>query len=407
MSARARRRAKQAGGSVGKKILLGFAVVFAAIGIAAASVGIWVIDVAASAPSIETLKPLDSGANSEVFAADGTSLGYVQTDVIRELVDFDEIPEKLKNATIAIEDENFWEHDGVDYSAIIRAAVENFEAGEVRQGASTITQQLVRNLYIKDPEDTIERKIREAEMAREYEEEYTKREILEQYLNTASYGTNDGKTSIGVEAASQVFFNKDVSELNLGEAALMAGLPQAPTDYNPFLNPDGAKKRRAQVLTAMFEEGYISESAYRETLRDGLGLERGYRYEQRDEQFFFDFVQDELVEKYGLETVRQGGLKVYTTLEPRLQAAAQEAIAAHPVTGAANALVSTEDRDRRDHRHGLLQHLRRQPVQPRRSGGAPAGFRVQGLRAHGGGRPGHRSGLDLLLGPELDHALPL
>ena len=341
MSARARRRAKQSGGSIGKKILLGFAVVLAAIGIAAASVGIWVIDVAASAPSIETLKPLDSGANSEVFAADGTSLGYVQTDVIRELVDFDKIPEKLKNATIAIEDENFYEHDGVDYSAIVRAAVENFEAGEVRQGASTITQQLVRNLYIKDPEDTIERKIREAEMAREYEENYTKREILEQYLNTASYGTNDGKTSIGVEAASQVFFNKDVSELNLGEAALMAGLPQAPTDYNPFLNPDGAKKRRAQVLTAMFDEGYISESAYLQTLRDGLGLERGYRYEQRDEQFFFDFVQDELVEEYGLETVRQGGLEVYTTLEPRLQAAAQEAIAAHPVTGAANALVST------------------------------------------------------------------
>jgi len=341
MSARARRRAQQSGGSVGKKILLVFAVVFAAIGIAAASAGIWVLDVAASAPSIDTLKPLDSGANSEVFAADGTSLGYVQTDVVRDPVDLKKIPEKLENATVAIEDENFREHDGVDFSAIIRAAVENVEAGEVRQGASTITQQLVRNLYIKDPEDTIERKIIEAEMAREYEETYTKDKILEQYLNTASYGTNDGKTSIGVEAASQVFFNKDVSELNLGEAALLAGLPQAPTDYNPFLNPDGAKKRRAQVLTAMFDEGYITESAYLETLRDGLGLERGYRYEQREEQFFFDFVQDELVEKYGLETVRQGGLKVYTTLEPQLQEAAQSAIAAHPVVGAANALVST------------------------------------------------------------------
>jgi penicillin-binding protein 1A len=343
MSQRARRRHRQSRGSVGKKVLVVFGVLFALVGIAGATAALWVQDIRASAPSIDTLEPAESGANSEIFAADGSSLGFVESDIIRDPVDIDEVPDRLRNATIAIEDENFYEHDGVDYSAIARAALENIEAGfEIKQGASTITQQLVRNLYIEDPEDTIERKIIEAEMAREYEEEYSKDQILEEYLNTAAYGTNDGNTAIGVEAASQVFFNKHVSDVNLDEAALLAGLPQAPTDYNPFLNPDGAKQRRAAVLKAMYEQGYISQGTYQESLGDGLGLERGYRYETREQQYFFDFVQQELIDRYGVATVRDGGLKVYTTLDPALQAAAQQAIVdQHTTPGASAALVST------------------------------------------------------------------
>jgi penicillin-binding protein 1A len=342
MSQRARRRHRQSRGSVGKKVLLVFGVLLALVGIAAATAALWVQDIRASAPSIDTLEPAESGANSEVFAADGSSLGFVDSDINREEVDLDEVPKRLRNATIAIEDENFYEHDGVDYSAIARAAIENIEAGEIKQGASTITQQLVRNLYIEDPEDTVERKIIEAEMAREYEDEYSKDQILEQYLNNAAYGTNDGRTAIGVEAASQVFFNKHVSDLNLNEAALLAGLPQAPTDYNPFLNPDGAKQRRATVLEAMYEQGYISQSTYQKSLGAGLGLERGLRYETRKQQYFFDFVQQELIDRYGVKTVREGGLRVYTTLEPALQAAAEQAIAdQHTTPGASAALAST------------------------------------------------------------------
>jgi penicillin-binding protein 1A len=342
MSERARRRHRRSRGSVGKKVLLAFGVVLAMLGIGAASTAIWVLDVAASAPSISTLKPPAPGGASEIFASDGTSLGYVQTDVIRDEVSLSKVPQELQDATIAIEDENFYEHDGVDYSAILRAAIENIEAGEVKQGGSTITQQLVRNLYIEDPEDTIERKIKEAAMARDYEDQYSKPEILEQYLNTASYGTTDGRTAVGVKAAANVFFNKSVSELNIGEAALLAGLPQAPTDYNPFLNPEGAKDRRDQVLNAMLGEGYITPEEHQMWKSRGLGLERGFRYEQREEQYFFDFVQQELVDRYGLQTVRDGGLKVYTTIDPHLQQVARDAIAAHPVSGAANALVSTE-----------------------------------------------------------------
>ncbi len=341
MSARARQRRRSSRGSASHKLFVAFAVVFAFVGIGLAGGALWVLDVAADAPPIDTLRAADDGANSEVFDASGKSLGFVQSDVLREPVKLSKVPDSLRQATIAIEDENFYEHGGVDYVAIARAAVENLEAGEVRQGASTITQQLVRNLYIDDPEDTIERKIIEAELSREYEAEHSKDEILEAYLNTAAYGTNSGRSAIGVEAAAQVFFDKHVEDLGVREAAMLAGLPQAPTDYNPFLNRDGAIERRNLVLDAMARQGYLTEEKAAKLKATGPGLERGYRYEQRDEQFFFDFVQQELIDRYGMRTVRKGGLKVYTTLEPDLQAAAQQAIAAHPVTSAASALVST------------------------------------------------------------------
>lgn len=316
---------------------------FSIVLMAAGGVTVWALNVMADAPDIDTLPPIDDGANTKVYAADGSVLGYVQSDVLRTPVKLDKIPVGLQQATIAIEDENFYKHDGYDAGAIIRAGLANAEAGEVEQGASTITQQLVRNLYIKDPEDSIERKLQEVDMAIQYEDEYTKDEILNQYLNTATYGTTDGRSAVGVEAASEVFFNKSVKDLDLKEEALLAGLPQAPTDYNPFINPNGATDRRNQVLDAMASEGYITEAEAEKTKAIPVEnyLERGTRYEKRKQQYFFDFVQDELIQRYGLKTVRQGGLKVYTTLDPDLQAAAETAIANNPTPEAANALVST------------------------------------------------------------------
>jgi penicillin-binding protein 1A len=310
-----------------KKVALGFAVVFAILGVALASAGFWYMDVRADTPPLDSLKPIDKGEVSTVYTANGTRLGVIQADSLREKVDLDEIPKTLRNATIAIEDENFRTHDGVDYQAIARAAVENVEAGEVKQGGSTITQQLARNLYISDPEDTIERKIQEAKLAEEMEEEHSKNWILEQYLNTASYGTNNGRTAVGVEAASQVYFNKHVSDLDLDEAALLAGLPQAPSEYNPFDSPKAANERRNEVLRKLYEEDYISLADEKKALQDGLGLERGYRYETiQGDRYFFDFVEQDLIKRYGVNTVRQGGLEIYTTIEPDLQAAAQRAV---------------------------------------------------------------------------------
>ncbi|MGI8460129.1 MAG: transglycosylase domain-containing protein [Solirubrobacterales bacterium] len=324
------------------KVLLGVGVVFAVVAISALSFGIWVLNVAASAPSIDELRPIDKGANTVVFAADGTRLGYIQNDELRTPIPLKAIPKEFQQASIAIEDERFYEHDGVDLEAVARAAVENVEAGETLQGGSTITQQLVRNLYISDPEDTLERKIREAALAEDLEQERTKKWILEQYLNTASYGTVNGRTAIGVEAASQTFFNKPATEMKLTESALLAGLPQAPSQYNPFTDPESAIRRRNNVLDNMAKQGDITPKKAQAAKGAGLGLESGSKYSEILEPFFFDYVEQQLISRYGVNTVRQGGLQVRTTIDPELQNAAEEAIVANPVSGAANSLVSTE-----------------------------------------------------------------
>jgi penicillin-binding protein 1A len=321
---------------------VGLGVLVAAVAIPVVGVGVWVLSVRADTPPLDQLKPVREGSNSVVYAADGSQLGFIQSDTIRRPVRASKIPHVLERATVAIEDEHFYEHSGIDYGAIVRAGWEDLKAGEAVQGGSTITQQLVRNLYIADPEETLERKVREATWAEEYEQKYSKPQILTKYLNTASYGTIEGRTAVGVQAAAETYFSKPVSKLSLSEAALIAGLPQAPSEYNPLLNPKGAIQRRNQVLQAMFEQQYISQSAYEEALQAGLGLDRGHKYDTIREPYFFDYVTQELIDKYGVNTVRNGGLRVHTTINPSLQAAAQQAIANHSYGGPSRALVSVD-----------------------------------------------------------------
>jgi penicillin-binding protein 1A len=332
MTQRARRRHRRTRRHKSSKILLGLGVVTAILAIGVLSFGLWVLNVAATTPSINSLKAEDKGENSVVLAADGTRLGYINSDVVRTPIPLARVPEQLQEATVAIEDENFYQHDGVDPSAIMRALLKNIEAGEAVQGGSTITQQLVRNLYIAEPEDTLERKIREATLAEDLEEEHSKKWILGQYVNTASYGTVQGRTAVGVEGAAQTFFSKHARELSLEESALLAGLPQAPTAYNPLIDPNAALERRNQVLNAMVEEGYITDGEAAKTKRQGLGLSPGDRYTEIRNPFFFSFVEQELIERYGVNTVRKGGLKVYTSIDPAHQDAAEQAVA----TGAAS-----------------------------------------------------------------------
>ena len=326
MTQRGRKRHRRPGGSVRRKLLVAFGVLTAAIVIPVAGVGVWVLSVRADTPPLDQLKPVKEGANSVVFAADGSRLGFIQSDTIRHPVGAKRIPQVLDDATVAIEDEHFYEHGGIDYGAIVRAGWEDLKAGEAVQGGSTITQQLVRNLYIADPEETIERKIREATWAEEYEQKYSKQQILTKYLNTASYGTTDGRTAVGVQAAAETYFSKPVSKLDLPQAALIAGLPQAPSDYNPLFNAKAALGRRNEVLQAMERQRYITPRQYDEASRHDLGLDRGYKYETIHQPYFFDYVQQQLIDKYGVNTVRNGGLKVYTTINPGLQADAQRAV---------------------------------------------------------------------------------
>ncbi|CAN5503088.1 PBP1A family penicillin-binding protein [soil metagenome] len=301
-------------------------VVVTVIAIGLLSVAGYVFAVAATAPDLAELKPADKGESSVIFAADGSRLGYVQSDVIRTPVPWDEMPEDVREAVIAIEDERFYEHEGVDYSAIVRAGIKNIESGSNVQGGSTITQQLVRALYIKDPERNFKRKIREAKLASELEQKRSKRWILEHYLNDVPFGTVGGRTSIGVEAASSTFFGKHVRELTLSESALLAGLPQAPSQYNPFRSPSAAIERRNDVLKKMVENRFITDAEASEASRSPLGLNKGTRYTRRREPYFFDYVQEQLIERYGVGTFRRGGLKVYTTIDPKVQDTARDAI---------------------------------------------------------------------------------
>jgi penicillin-binding protein 1A len=218
--------------------------------------------------------------------------------------------------------------------------------GKPVQGASTITQQLVRNLYIQNPQETLKRKLIEAHLAYEMEDAHTKEWILTAYLNTAPYGTVEGETAVGVEAAAQTYFGKPAKELGLTESALIAGLPQAPSEYNPFLDPHAAQQRRNEVLAAMHEQEYIDGAEYREALHSGLGLSPGHKYRVIKDPFLFDLVQQELIDRYGINTVRKGGLKAYTTIDPELQERAQEAVdscgVCYPEGGPAAGLASVD-----------------------------------------------------------------
>jgi len=313
-------------GPLVRRISLGLAVIGLTAALGALTTIGYVAAVAATAPSLEELKPIDKGQSSMIYAADGSRLGYVQSDEIRTPVAWRDMPKGLRNAVVAIEDENFWRHQGVDYAAIVRAGVRNISSGRTVQGGSTITQQLARALYIKDADRSFERKIREAKLASELEKRRSKRWLLREYLNSVPFGTINGRTAIGIEAASQTYFSKRAQDLELHQAALLAGLPQAPSLYNPFQNPSGALERRNEVLAQMVKNGYVSPTRARRAARKGLDLNRTDRYSKRREPYFFDFVQDQLIERYGAAVFRRGGLKVRTTVDPDLQQAGRAAI---------------------------------------------------------------------------------
>jgi penicillin-binding protein 1A len=346
MTQRNRRRQRRHGG-LGAKLLLVFGSVFVLLAMGAIAVTSWVLDVAAEAPSLSSCKPIGKGGNSVVYAADGTKLGLIRSPLARQLVSIERVPKSLQLATVAIEDQRFYQHGGVDYEGILRAAVKDLEAGEAVEGGSTITQQLVRNLCIRKPERNLERKIVEAKLAVEYSERHSRKEILGSYLNVASYGTVEGSTAVGIGAASRFFFSKPVWKLKLPEVALLAGLPQAPSEYNPLLNPAAAKARRNQVLRQMRKLGYVSAAQAKRAQASGLRVDPSSSYFEHREPYFFDYVEDKLIEKYGAGTVRLGGLEVHTTIDPELQQVGLEAMrTALPYsTDPSSAFVSIDPRN--------------------------------------------------------------
>jgi penicillin-binding protein 1A len=316
--------------------------------------------VAEDMPQLDDYSSTELAQTSVVYDANGNVVDELYGVQNRFVVPLDGIDPTLREAVIAIEDHRFYEHRGLDFEAIGRAAVENIRSLSIQEGGSTITQQLIKNTYIAQKQRMIpsfERKFAEASLAWQYEEEHSKEEILEQYLNTVYFGAN----AYGAEAAARTYFNKKAENLTLPESALLAGIIQLPGIYDPFLDPKTAKERRNVVLDRMLEYGYITRVEHDEAVKSDLVLSRGRVEHENDNEYFLNAVRRELADEYGDDMVYEGGLEIHTTLDPELQELANTAVdsivnpeagdpsaalvSVDPATGAVRAMVGGSDFD--------------------------------------------------------------
>ena len=272
-------------------------------------------------PDFTAIKDFRPPVVTQIFARDGRLIGEFYSERRIE-VPYSRLPRHLILAFVAAEDARFFEHPGVDVTGIVRAFIRNLEAGEVVQGGSTITQQVVKRILLTS-EKSFARKVREAVLAYRIENYLTKEEILNLYLNHIFLGHG----SYGVEAAAQEYFSKHVEDLTLAESALLAGIPKAPSRYSPYLNPKMSKERQAYVLTRMAEVGFISKKERDEALRQPLKLKPLRPDWIKECGYYNEHVRTLLEERFGKESVYNLGLKVYTPADVGLHKAAQEAIA--------------------------------------------------------------------------------
>jgi penicillin-binding protein 1A len=300
--------------------------------------------------SLSDLRPISLGENSFLFARNGALLGVVPSKTNRQPLKLRNMSPWLPKATVAIEDRRFFEHGALDYQGIARAALSDLQAGHIVEGGSTITQELARNLYIGHSQRTFGRKVREACLAEKLAQRLTKQQILAAYLNEVFYGRH----AFGAQAGAQTFFSTKAQRLTLPQAALLAGLPQAPSTYDPVLHPQRALARRDEVLRAMLDAGHITRREYVQARAAPLGIRLGKLYSRLHQPNFFGWATTQLIKRFGARRVEAGGLRVKTTLDPRLQAIAQRAardvlktpsdpaaalVAIDPRTGAVRAMV--------------------------------------------------------------------
>lgn len=257
---------------------------------------------------------------TQVLDKNGEMIGEFYREK-REITPYNKIPVMVIQAFISSEDSRFFEHKGLDFSGILRAMVKNFKSGRFSQGGSTITQQVARSLLLTS-EKKISRKVKEAILASKIESHLSKEEILFLYLNQIYLGHN----AYGIQSAARLYFNKDVSQLTLAESALLAGLPQAPSKWSPYTNPDKAKERQMYVLSRMVEDGYITKDSAEKAANERLKLYKNVDINMENAPYFTEFVRRYLFARYGADRVLDDGLKVYTTLDSTLQKIAQESI---------------------------------------------------------------------------------
>jgi penicillin-binding protein 1A len=258
---------------------------------------------------------------SVLLARDGSRLGMLGASGARLPVRFSGISPDMRQAIIDTEDRRFYSNGGIDYIGILRALKTDVTSASLAEGGSTIEQQLVRNLYLS-PQQSLSRKLTEACLAVQLDRRWSKNRILTAYLNDIYFG----QQAYGVEAASEAYFGVHAKNLSLAQAALLAGLPQAPSAYDPVTRPGAARARRAEVLQAMLQAGDISQSRYRQALHAPLGLHPRAAPGLAGQTYLTDFITSQLVNEYGAERVRRGGLRIYTTLDAKLQREATRSI---------------------------------------------------------------------------------
>jgi 1A family penicillin-binding protein len=273
-------------------------------------------------PSIEALKNYKPSTVTRIFSDDGEVIGEFCHEK-REVVSLDRIPNHLIQAFVAGEDARFFQHKGLDYLAIFRAFARNMFSGEIVQGGSTITQQVVKSLLLS-PEKSFARKIREAILAYRIEKHLSKEEILFLYLNQIYLGHG----AYGVAAAAESYFAKTVENLNIAECAVLAGLPQAPSRYSPYQHPNQAKKRQVYVLNRMAEEGFISPSEATKAAQSPYLIRSNEIPSMEKAPHLVEYIRRYLEEKYGKDALYKGGLQVFSSVDLSLQGAAQEAVEA-------------------------------------------------------------------------------
>jgi penicillin-binding protein 1A len=316
-----RRRRRRRMSLLGRVFFVSFSALFLLVLFAAGTVAGIIYSYSQHLPDISKMADFQPSRSTHVYARDGTLLANLYRQN-RTWVPISGIPQQVRNAFIATEDQHFYTHHGVDVFGIARAALADYRHEEF-QGASTITQQLARKLFLSN-EVSISRKIQEALLAMEIERYYTKDEILERYLNLIYFGSG----AYGIQAAAHTYFGKDVSHLSLAQAALLAGLPAAPSDYSPYVNLARAQERQRHVLERMASEGFITSAQAADAQISPLGLigERPTGLQSFAYPYFTTYVIAQLEQTFGKQAVYEGGYQVDTTLDPKLQREAQEAV---------------------------------------------------------------------------------
>lgn len=280
----------------------------------------YVFYIMAKLPKVDRLADYKPPIVSQVFGDDGMLVGefYLERRIV---VPVNKMPRKLIQAFVAAEDANFYSHKGIDYFGIMRAAVKNVISMRKKEGASTITQQVTKSMLLT-PEKKFSRKIKEAILAKRMEEKLSKDEILYLYLNQIYLGGG----SYGVQAAAETYFGKNVDQLNLGEIAMLAGLPKAPNAYSPIKHLDKARERQGYVLERMVKEGYVTPAEAEHAKNSPINLHPMKKVNNDQSAYYLEHLRIQLEEKYGEDQLYKGGLKIYTTMNAGMQRAAYESL---------------------------------------------------------------------------------